>query len=321
MAPEALSVPVLGHAFVGWTTGLAWRGRWASGPAQRRLVPAAVALAYVPDVVSLAASPLWADARRASHSLVLSPLLAALVAIPAARALAAQWPAVLPLVLVSIGLHDVLDLFQGTDRLPLWPLSGAAPALDLLPSGLATEAATFGALWIVALCLVWFRAIPAAPAPSPAWSGATPAGAAFVIAVLAAAAATAHLRDLRELQLEAARRAYASGDNQATLRLLALAERWPSTARPGRIGTLRADALLELGKPDLARTLYVAAADADPRYIWAVAGLAVLEARGDGPSASRRARAAPHVERLEREFFGDAELPRARAEVERRLSH
>ncbi len=308
-------MPVLGHAFVGWATGLVWQRRVARAATLPRLVPAAVILAYTPDVATVLASPLWAEARRACHSVLLGPLLALLVAVPTARVLGTRFQSAAPLALLSIWFHDVLDLFQGTDRQPLWPLSGRDFGLDLFPSGLMWEGIGFGLLWVIA-----HRALgPSPPASRVGWSGATPAGAAIVIAILAVAAATAHLRDLREEQLEAARRAYAAGDNTRTLELLDLAERWPSTARPGRIDTLRGDACLELGDRRLARELYLAASDADPSYFWAVAGLALLEARGEGSSGARRSRAAPYVERLERQFARHAALRRVRAELEREL--
>lgn len=309
-------MPVLGHAFVGWATGIAWQRGMARASILPRLVPAAVVLAYAPDVATVLGSPLWIDARRACHSVLLGPLLAVLVAVPAARVLGTRLQSTVLLTLLSIWLHDALDLVQGTDRRPLWPLSSRDFGLDLLPTGLITEGVVFGLLWAVALLALR----PRAPASHGRWSGAPPAGTAIVIAVMAVAAATAHLRDLREEQLDAARTAYAAGDNRRTLELLDLAERWPSTARPGRVDTLRGDACLELGDRKLARELYLAASEADPSYVWAVAGLALLEARGEGSSAERRSKAAPYVERLERQFKTHPALPRVRAELERELA-
>jgi tetratricopeptide (TPR) repeat protein len=305
-------MPVLGHAAAGLATA-AWAARRGAGNVPGAMeLPLILALAYAPDIAAWSAEPLWgAEARRAAHSLLVAPLAAVALGALLARPLGG-WRRAFALALASLGLHDALDLLQGTDRAPAWPLPLRETGVAALPSGLFAEAVAFGLALAVLLGLTrggWRAALEAARPP----------GRALAAGVVLAAALTHQLRERREAQFAAAQRAFAASDHRRVLDLLAAAERWPSTARPGRIDTLRADALAALGDRSRAERLYLAALAADPSYFWAAAGLAILRARGDAPVEQRRRRAAADGERLQHDFRGHPELPAALAAMDAAL--
>src|SRR5262245_43009567 len=116
-------MPVLGHAFIGLAIGMATRpgvrnqSRGADVQAESTLwLPAAVTLAYLPDLVTQVSSLAgWTDGRLFGHSVIfagvgslaIAPLLMRLAAVSFARAFTCS--------LLSLLIHDVLDLAQATD--------------------------------------------------------------------------------------------------------------------------------------------------------------------------------------------------------------
>jgi hypothetical protein len=64
-----------------------------------------------------------------------------------------SFPRAFGTALVSLLVHDVLDLAQATDRGPWWPLSDRPVGFDvgLIPTGLLREAAVFGGLLLAFL--------------------------------------------------------------------------------------------------------------------------------------------------------------------------
>jgi hypothetical protein len=107
---------------------------------------------------------------------------------------------------------------------------------------------------------------------------------------------------------------------QAALEVLARAEPWPSTTKPGRIDYVRAEAYAGMGDRRRAETYYLRAYRADPTYFWTVADLALFYASSGGPVAERRRLVAPYLNRLRSEFVGHPALPEILARVERKLA-
>jgi membrane-bound metal-dependent hydrolase YbcI (DUF457 family) len=328
-------MPVLGHAFVGLAIGLSTRpdvhderraSRVEAGSAL--WVPAAVTLSYLPDVVShVALLAGWSDGRLLGHSvffavaasLPMAALLMRLAAVSFARALSCA--------LVSVLMHDVLDLAQATDGAPWWPLSARRVGSDLalLPTGLLQETAVFGALLVafVALLHVTGRLVPERTDGSSRSRGQRRRvwlGHAFVVVVIVIAAVTHGLRDRRESDLETGRALIEQQAYQPGLRALAQAERWPSTAKPGRIDYLRAEAYVGTGDRRHAEAYYLRAYRADPTYFWPIADLALFYASSHEPVAERRRLTAPYLSRLRADFAGHEALPRVIASVERELA-
>jgi tetratricopeptide (TPR) repeat protein len=138
--------------------------------------------------------------------------------------------------------------------------------------------------------------------------------------LLLAVAATQYLRDVRERQLDLAWTMISRKQGASALDVLDQAERWPSTARPGRIDYARAEAYADMGQRAKAEQYYLRSYRADPSCFWTVADLAVFYASSDEPLEVRRRRAAPYLSRLTGEFANEAGLPRCLAKLERRLS-
>jgi membrane-bound metal-dependent hydrolase YbcI (DUF457 family) len=280
-------------------------------------VPALVALAYAPDVLAQAGTALGAaEATTATHSLALAVLLAPLAAWALGHALRISRTLAVAVTLASLALHDLLDLLQTPQRQPFWPFSrwhlgdGAA----VLPASGVREALLFAGAF--AICLV-VRLLTRTPGRR------TPArqrllSASLVAIVVASAGVTHYLRLVRERQLEQARSLVTEGRFAEALTAAEGADRWPSTAHPGRVDQVRAEALEELGELEAAIASYSRAVDADPAYFWAVADLAAACAR------SRRgewlARAYSLRARLLRDFPRHPALQSALARVDERLA-
>ncbi|MET0556845.1 MAG: metal-dependent hydrolase [Vicinamibacteria bacterium] len=317
-------MPLIGHALVGWATALESRPEASGreGGTGALFVPVVVAAAYLPDAVAQAGLLAgWADAPRAGHSLLLAlaaiPLLAAAVSAAGAFSYARG----LVVAGVTLGLHDALDLLQSTDRQPLWPFSDRPFALDrpLLPESALGEAAVFGACFLLYLAVSrrWRRprAVVRGPLGRLGWAGRIATGALVLLAV-----ATHGLRGMRERQLSAARAAIEHGDVQAGLRALDDAERWPSTARAGRVDYLRGEAHAARGERALAEAHYLRSRRADPAYFWSLADLALFYARGPEPADERARRVVPLLDRLRAEHPRHGALPRVLAQAERALA-
>jgi len=329
-------MPVLGHAFVGLAIGVSTRrsGREQSAPpgigaAWALWLPAVVTLAYLPDIVAqLGVIAGWSDGRLLGHSVLFA------VAVSPAIAVVLMWLARVSVIrafvtaLVSLLVHDVLDLAQATDRAPWWPLSDrhVGVELGLIPTDLLREAAVFGGLMLAFLALRHAAHLWAGQsAVNPRISGEGPVrlvwlGRAFIVAVVSAAVVTHSLRDARDSQLEAGRALVERGAYQAALEVLAGAEPWPSTTKPGRIDYVRAEAYAGMGDRPRAEAYYLRSYLADPTYFWAVADLALFYASSAEPVGQRRRLVAPYLNRLRSEFAGHPDLPEILARVERKLA-
>jgi membrane-bound metal-dependent hydrolase YbcI (DUF457 family) len=328
-------MPVLGHAFVGLGIGMAIRPV-IRGPSQAPGVearspfwlPAIVAIAYLPDVVTqVALLAGWSDGRLLAHSVMfavaVSPAVAALLmrlaAVPFLRAFLVS--------LLSLLVHDVLDLVQATDRTPWWPLSDRRVSIDLvlLPTDSVREAAMFGALLFAFVALRHVmrprvaRGVLDLSLSGKGYARRVWLGRASIVAIVVTAALTHELRDVRETQLEAGLALIHQGAYQAARGALGSAERWPSTAKSGRIDYLRAEAHAGMNDLRSAEVHYLRAHWADPGYVWPVADLAVFYASSSHPPAERRRLVAPWVKLLCTDFAAHAALPDVLARVERKL--
>jgi hypothetical protein len=329
-------MPVIGHVFVGLATGiLTERANRSDVPCRGRgIVPAfwlsaMVALAYFPDIAAEAIGLAgWHNARVLTHSvwfavgaaLGIAPLLAwmALISIRQAFVLSS----------VCILIHDVLDMFQSTDRLPWWPLvqEPARLGVGLISDDPGWELLGFCAAFVLFLLWRWAARSPTRRIVPPDQRGGAGGWAVWmgrgVIAVVIGAALTTHImRDQRERQLQEARYRVEGGDYRGGLRLVEQADRWPSTAKPGRADYLRAVAFAGLGVGVQAESYYLRAFEADPTYFWVVVDLAVFYASADRPLGERRRMAAPYVDRLRTQFANRAELPRILGRIERELGN
>ena len=320
-------MPVLGHAFIGLAFGISTRppvrGREtpASTEAAATLwVPAMVTLAYLPDIVTQGALLAgWNDGRLLGHSLIFATIASALIGTLLMRIVDISFARGFVCCLASLVIHDVLDLAQATGRAPWWPLSERAVnlGLEFLPTDLLGEGVVFGALFVAVLGLR--RAVLPPPPPRrrlrQAWLAPV-----FLTAIVSAAVMTHRSRDARELQLEAGRILVAQGAYRAALDALEGADRWPSTAKAGRVDYLRAEAYAAIGDRPRAEQHYLQAYAADPTYFWTVADLALFYASSDAPAAERRRQAAPYVNRLRIEFSANPALPRTLTRLNRRLA-
>lgn len=228
-------MPVLGHAFVGLAIGVSTSpGREHSaspgiGAASALWLPAVVTLAYFPDIVAqLGVIAGWSAGRLLGHSILFA------VAVSPAIAVVLMWLARVSILrafvtaLVSLLVHDVLDLAQATDRAPWWPLSNRHVGfeLGLIPTGLLHEAAVFGGLLLAFLALrhAAHRARQGAVSPRISGESQVPLvwlGRAFILAVVSAAVVTHSLRDARDSQIEAGRALVEQRAYQAALEVLA----------------------------------------------------------------------------------------------------
>jgi tetratricopeptide (TPR) repeat protein len=317
-------MPVLGHAFVGVATALcAEPGDAPPSALQRSLrawawAPALVGLAYLPDIAGeLLALAGVAQARLVGHSVIFGAIAAGAIT-PALSALGSV--SLLRAALITFGSilgHDLLDLLQATDRMPLWPWSERLVGIrsGLIPGRSLTEAAVFAPLLGLVLLLRWSRGRRA-----PRQRRRAAAGWALTAALAFFAVVVHKVRDLREDKYEAAARSVRQQRYAETLELLEQAGRWPRTSRPERSDYLRAEAYAGLGDHGRAERYYLRAYAADPTYFWVVVDLAELYASSQRPADARRRLAAPYLARLRRDFPEQPELPRVLARIERKLA-
>jgi tetratricopeptide (TPR) repeat protein len=181
---------------------------------------------------------------------------------------------------------------------------------------LTGELLTFGVPFVA--WQVWRLASgrPAAPAldmPAAArWSAWM-----FVTGVLLVTLGVVHLREERETQMDRAEDLLREGQFQAALASLDAAERWPSSSGDGDL--LRGRIYARMGDDGRAEELFLRAYREDPDDFWPVAVLAEFYA-ARGPADVRRARSAPYVDRLRRDFAGNEAYPRVIERIERNLS-
>jgi tetratricopeptide (TPR) repeat protein len=311
-------MPVIGHALVGFATGLYTPSSTSSQPTRTgdrdAWVLLMVLLAYLPDIAAQVLQLAGvAQVSRLSHSLGFILVAAPLAGLAAAAVRLARPGYAIALAAFSISLHIGLDVLQGTDRAVLWPLTSRrlSLGLTLIPASMPGELALIGLALGTAAFAVRGRWRPARPGR---WS------AIGALLVLGLAVTTYVLRDRREHDLRTAkwlledRHEYA-----AALDLLGRADRWPSPARPGRVDYLRAEAYDRLGDRARAERHYLESFDADPFYFWTVADLALFYASGPGPADVRRRAAAPYVERLVGRFPRHRETAATLRRIERLL--
>jgi hypothetical protein len=126
---------------------------------------------------------------------------------------------------------------------------------------------------------------------------------------------------VREAQLEQARRlTHEYHAYQTALATLNLAERWPSTAKPGRIDYLRAWTYEQLKDRKRAEFYYLRSYHADPSYFWTVADLVLFYASSAGPELDRRRAAAPYLSRLREDFSNHQQLHEVLNQVDQRFA-
>ncbi len=321
-------MPVIGHALVGLGTGLSTLS--ARQPQQESQsadsgrdywILVTIVLAYLPDI---AAQSLHAagisdvlHVSRLTHSIGFAMLAAPVAGWLIARAGLARFTAATAVAFVSVMLHVLLDLLQGTDRAVLWPLSGRLANLGVavLPTSLPGEVGVLSVLVAAGALVARARGVRMRP------SRLHLLPVVCVGLVLALAITTHVLRDRRERQLRIAKW-LAEGQHSYALSLQILDEaaKWPAPAKPGRIDYLRAECFDRLGDRARAEQYYLKSYAADPAYFWVVADLAIFYASGPQPEAARRQASAPYVERLTADFARHPELPSTLDRVRRKLA-
>jgi hypothetical protein len=291
-------------------------------------LPAAVTLAYLPDIVAqLGLLAGWSNARLLGHSVLFAVAVSPAVAAMLMQLARVSFSRAFLTVLLSLLVHDVLDLAQATDRAPWWPLSGRPVGIDLglIPTDLLREAAVFGGLLLGFLALHhaahrWAGHRPtASPMPGGNNTRLVWLSRGFIGGVVLTAVVTHSLRDEREAQLETGRALLEQRAYQVGFDALARAERWPSTTKPGRIDYVRAEAYAGMGDRRLAEAYYLRAYQADRTYFWVVADLALFYASSGEPLAERRRLAAPYLNQLRTEFIGHPELAKILERLEGKL--
>ena len=324
-------MPVLGHAVAGWATAKVLRP--SLGPSARAgtladalWVPIVVVLAYLPDIVSQFVLLTGRDdGRLVGHSVPLAVIGAPLLAALLSRGLRLPYGRALLVTLFSVLFHDCLDLLQSTDRAPLWPVSfhrvdeGAA----IIPEDPLQEAILSGAVFaaLVAWRRDWRGRLRLRPEQS-ADDGrhrVVVLGWILTAAIITVAVATHSLRALREKQLDGAAALLKRRDSVGALALVERAERWPSTADPGKVDCLRAEAYNEMGDRSRAERHYLSALRADPARFWTVANLADFYASSGRPLSERCWNAAPYLRRLREDFADHEDLPLVLARLARNL--
>ena len=310
-------MPVVGHAIAGLTlaavvdppragTSSLPLGVWAL---------LLVALAYLPDIAVQAG--VLAGVRSltiVSHSLLFALAVSAALALPLARLLRTGAAAAFVLVLASLLLHDAMDMLQSPGRMPFWPIRLRVDAGRWIPSRLPDEILACLPPLLVAVTVRWRRLWPRT---SLRRDGAALAAAAGIVIL---AATVNQTRGQRQRDYRQARQLAESGQYRAALEACARADRWPSTAQPGRIDYIRAVAWLGLGDRARAEQFYLRSYDAEDGYIWAVADLALFYADSTAPIEERRAQAGHWLTILRTDFPRHRALPRLVERVERRLA-
>ena len=309
-------MPVVGHAVAGLAlAALSDDAQPTVGPqpfGPRALL--LVGLAYVPDIAAqLGMSAGLISAQVVSHSLIFAAVFAVVTGPVVARMTRLSLVQALALSLSSVVLHDAMDIAQSPGRMPFWPAHVVVDIGTWIPSSLRGEALVCLPFLLAAFAYQWRRKALQSPSRRD-WASLT-----AVVLVVAAAAVASELRDRRERDLIRARALAESGQYQAALDACAVADRWPSTAAPGRIDYVRAMSWWGLGRDEMAEELYLRSYGADPGYIWAVADLAALYASSSAPIEERTRNAERWLTVLRERFPGHPALPQLIARVQGRL--
>ncbi len=325
-------MPVLGHAFAGLTTAAYTRGSVRRRVGAALWTPALVGLAYLPDLLAqlgtLAANGGW---RTATHSVLFAAAAALLLAWPLARLTGISAGRAGLLVFFSVGLHDLLDLLQGTDCRPFWPFSHRHINLPdrHLPAGMLGEVVSYGGiaglLILARMLAVRLKRKQPASAGAPTGRFAPPrawmmAGYGLTAAVLLLAAGTHYLRDVRRQQFETALALIRDRRPAEALPLLDEARKWPHVSNPARVHFARAEAYLRMGDRTCAEQYYLAALDEGPDDFWVLADVAIFYASSQEPLEVRRRRVEPLVATLRERFATWRDLPRVLAKIDAKLN-
>jgi len=260
-----------------------------------------------------------------SHSVLFAIIASVIIALLLSKAASISFGPGFSISLFSILLHDLLDLAQSTDRLPLWPVTNRQIGIHIIPTDPFLELLLFGSIFVsflmtryliirsrmkgendlseprIPVRLVWFGRI-------------------VIIVIMLSAAGTHYLRDVREHQLNDARFFLKQKDYLGILKKTGQAKRWPSTAKPGRIDYLKALAYEGLGNRQQAEQYYLRSYRADPGYFWCVVDLAMFYATAPVPVPERRRLIAPYLKRLQSEFSGRKKLAGYLRKIERKLA-
>lgn len=323
-------MPVLGHAFMGLAAGMLTKPERAAHPSSRPLVSEiwltiTLVLAYLPDIVTqFIQFTGWRDARVMSHSVFFAVIASALIAPPLSRMSSVPLRRCFGISLFSILLHDLLDIAQSTDRLPLWPIPVHPVGFNIIPTDSFFEALLFGLVFVAFLCC---RHLSVKHKPQRKTAPSIPltniriiwVGRGTMAVIILAAVFTHYLRGIREYQLYDAHALLKQHDYPGILEKVELAEGWPSTAKPGRIDYLKALAYEGLGNRQQAEHYYLRSYRSDPGYFWCVVDLATFYASSPRPDSERRRLVSPYVNRLVSQFPGRKDLPGSLKKIERKL--
>lgn len=284
------------------------------------MLAAIVGLAYLPDIAAqMGAFAGFQSARVLTHSAIFAVVAGAALSLALARV--TQWP-YRQLCLITIGsilLHDALDVLQSSDRLLLWPFSRitVGPELALIPQSLRGECFVFAPP--TAALIAWRLARDRDGRRMADVIRATWIRYSVIAAIAAVATGVHYVRDAREGAVRHAQLLNSRGEYGAALNVLRTADRWPSTARPGRAEYLRGEAYLGLRDRGEAERRFLNSYSIDPGYFWLVADLAEFYAAADVPRSDRARLAAPYIDRLQTDFARHPAQPAALQRVQRRL--
>lgn len=325
-------MPVFGHAVVGLAIAT-WTHPQSGKPAvslSERLgptlwAPLVIGVSYLPDIVAQCGQfVIGRDLRQMTHAVPMAIVLALLVAPVVIAFYRQEWTRTFAVIVGAVIVHDLLDFLQATNRIILWPLSAAAigPEQPVIPREPWPEALVFLVGYALAVAAYrWTQSNSISVWPispfrhnvgSRLWLNR------IVTTVIVGAAIVTHqLRAIREAQLEQARAlAHTQHAYPEALATLNLAERWPSTAKPGRIDYLRAWTYKQLNDRKRAESYYLRSYQADPTYFWTIADLALFYASSDEPSAHRRQAIVPYLRRLQNDFYTHPHLPLVLTQIE-----
>jgi membrane-bound metal-dependent hydrolase YbcI (DUF457 family) len=300
-------MPLVGHAFVGVATA------WSVPPRGKAPTSGRSAGFWLSTLVGVS------HGRVIAHS-VLFAVAASLVLVPlVARVFRAGPVRASAVVLGSILGHDLLDLLQGSDRMPFWPFLKERVRLPfaIIPTHAMAEALFFLLAFLVFVLVVGgLRGGPAVPRWSrDAWPGVALAG-----LVLSAALLTHGAKLLREREEDRVEASLAQHRYAQALAHLGHLRLWATFTRSGDVDRLTARALLGLGDRAGAERYLLAAERVEPDDYWTLVDLAFFYASSDETPAEREGRVAPYRDRLERYFARRRSLPRILNRLDERLA-
>ncbi len=313
-------MPLTGHAIAGATTALLvspeiLRNRQISQQSVTQWIPFNAAIAYGPDIATeLLFLAGWPNAKTCCHSFLFAGIAALICTFVLRSMFSAPALRRFFFFLGVIALHDILDMLQSSNRLPLWPFSDLIISWPLIPEDPLYEGLLF--LVLFAVFLTFFihaqretpfqKTIPENHATKPRYSGL------FIILslVLIATAITTHqTRILREKQLNLARKYIAAKQYSRGLSLLRQAQRWPAKIHPGRVEYLQGYILGQTEKWKEAEEKYLLSWKKNHRYFWTIADLIILYAQQDIPLSKKLQLIKPWYRRLITDFARHPDLP------------